>query len=291
MGFIYWIASYPKSGNTWTRAFLTSLITGGLKDGLDTLSQVIPDENSGNFYKRYLQKPISEASNAELARIRPYAHRDMAQKAQNFLLLKTHSMVAIHHGTHTITPEVTAGAIYLVRNPLDVAVSYSEFRGRDIDLTIDLMHQSGRELDRPKNAGYEVAGSWRENVESWTKPHDRILVIRYEDLIDNAEAEFTRVVNFLKMKVSEARIAAAVADSAFDKLKATEAKAGFVEYPLEGKSFFRSGRTGEWRERLNEAQVARIVRANGPVMKRFGYWEDGFDALVEAPVEVSANST
>ena len=283
MGFIYWIASYPKSGNTWTRAFLTSLITGGLEGNLDKLSEVIPDENSGKFYKRYLKKPIAEASNVELARVRPLAHREMARKAQNFLMLKTHSMVAIHNGTHTITPDVTAGAIYLLRNPLDVAVSYSEFRGRDIDLTIDLMHQSGRELDRPSGAGYEVAGSWRENVESWTKPHDRLVVVRYEDLIADPQAEFGRIVKFLKMNVTEEQIATAIADASFDKMKAAEQETGFIEYPLEGKSFFRSGRTGEWRERLTQEQVARIVRNNGALMKRFGYWLPEFDALEKAP--------
>ena len=288
MGFIYWIASYPKSGNTWTRAFLTSLITGGLEGGLEKLRRVIPDENSGTYYKRFIKGRIADASNVQLAQARPHVHRAMARKAQNFLLLKTHSMVAIHNGTHTVTPDVTAGAIYLLRNPLDVAVSYSEFRGRNIDRTIDLMEKSGRELDRPPDAGYEVSGSWRENVASWTRPHDRVIVLRYEDLLKDAHAEFSRIVRFLNMNATEEQIAKAVADAAFDKLKAAEAEAGFVEYPLDGKSFFRSGRAGEWRERLNEGQVTRIVRANGALMKRFGYWEDEFDALVKASKAAAA---
>lgn len=282
MGFIYWIASYPKSGNTWTRAFLTSLITGGLKGDLDKLSEIIPDENSGRYYKPFLRRPIEQASNVELARVRPLAHRAMASRAQNFLLLKTHSMVAIHNGTHTITPDVTAGAIYLLRNPLDVAVSYAEFRDRDINQTIALMHKSGRELDRPSGAGYEVVGSWRENVSSWTKAHKGIVIVRYEDLLENPKAEFGRIVKFLKMRASDERIEQAIEDAAFDKLKATEQQAGFVEYPI-GKSFFRSGRSGEWRERLNEEQIARIVRNNGDLMKRFGYWLDEFDQFEQMP--------
>jgi hypothetical protein len=284
MGFIYWIASYPKSGNTWTRAFLASLITGGLRGDLKKLSEIIPDENSGKYYTPFLGKPIGEASNEELGKVRPRAHRAMAARAQNFLMLKTHSMVAIHNGSHTITPAVTAGAIYLLRNPLDVAVSYSEFRERDIDLTIALMHHSGRELDRANGAAYEVVGSWRENVESWTKPHKSIVVVRYEDLLENPKSEFGRIVKFLKMDASDERIDRAIEDSAFDKLKAAEQQTGFVEYPTEGKSFFRSGRAGEWRERLTEEQVARIVRSNGALMKRFGYWLDEFDDLEKRTV-------
>jgi hypothetical protein len=289
MGFIYWIASYPKSGNTWTRAFLTSLITGGLQGDLSKLGEIIPDENSGTYYKRFLRKPIAEASNFELAMIRPQAHHAMAQKAQNFLLLKTHSMVAIHNGTHTVTPSVTAGAIYLLRNPLDVAVSYSDFRSRDVDRTIALMHESGRELARPPAGAYEVVGSWRENVESWTKPHRGVVVVRYEDLLDNPKEQFGRIVKFLKMDASEQRIDRAIQDASFENLKATEQRAGFQEYVVEGKSFFRSGRTGEWRERLSEEQVASIVRRNQEPMKRFGYWLDEFDDLVKPTATLPAS--
>lgn len=280
MGFIYWIASYPKSGNTWTRAVLTSLITGGLKGQLDSLRQIIPDENSGPFYAPHLRKPIQEASNAELARVRPLAHRAMAKQTPNFLLLKTHSMVANHHGTATITPDVTAGAVYLLRNPLDVAVSYSDFRERDVDKTIALMNQSGRELDRPRLGAYEMAGSWSENVGSWTKPHDRVVITRYEDLLDAPEEHFGRIVRFLKMDVTDAQIAAAVEESSFENLKAVEERAGFAERPPQAKAFFRSGRAGEWRDRLSEAQVAKIVTANHELMKRFGYWLDEFGDLV-----------
>lgn len=291
MGFIYWIASYPKSGNTWTRAFLTSLITGGLQGDLDKLKEIIPDENSGKYYQRFLRKPIAAASNQELARIRPVAHRAMADKAQNFLLLKTHSMVAIHNGTHTVTPQVTAGAIYLLRNPLDVAVSYSDFRNRDIDKTIELMHQSGRELDRPSGGAYEVVGSWQQNVESWTKPNKGIVVVRYEDLLDDPKQHFSRIVKFLKMDVSDARVDRAIEDASFDNLKATEQQTGFGEYQNEGKLFFRSGRTGEWRERLSEAQVATIAKRNEGIMKRFGYWLDEFNDLVKPTKVEPAAST
>lgn len=280
MGFIYWIASYPKSGNTWTRAVLTSLITGGLRGDLSRLGQIIPDENSGSFYAPYLGKPIEQATNAELAQVRPQAHRAMANKAQNFLLLKTHSMVAVHHGTPTITPDVTAGAIYLLRNPLDVAVSYSDFRERDVDETIALMNRPGRELARPRFGGYEMSGSWTQNVASWTKPHDRIVTARYEDLLDAPEEQFRRIVRFLKMDVTDEQIAKAVEESSFDKLKAAEEGAGFKERPPMTKAFFRSGRAGEWRERLTEAQVSAVVSANEVQMKRFGYWLDEFDGLV-----------
>lgn len=263
MGFIYWVASYPKSGNSWVRAFLTSLITDGAKTKSGKRPEVIPDENSGRFYKPFLQKPIDTASITELAQIRPQAHRLLARRTQNFLLLKTHSQLGVHGGTPTITFDVTAGAIYLLRNPLDVAVTYSVDRKRGIDGTIAVMNESQREATRFKNRSYEIIGSWSEHVTSWTKPHDRILVLRHEDMLAGPEAAFRRIVQFLKMDVSDDQMARALADTQSN-----------------------SDNLGKWRDTLTEEQVAMIVRNNEPVMKQFGYWLDEFDDLVQ-PIATS----
>lgn len=291
MGLIYWIASYPKSGNTWTRAFLTALITGGLFDDLDRLKKVAPDENSGRYYRRYMTKPLPEASDVEIAQARPKAHRAMAKEANGFLFLKTHAMVARHHGTPTITLDVTAGAIYLIRNPLDVAVSYSDFRDRSVDRTIQLMHQSGRVLDRPKDAAYEAVGSWSEHVASWTRPNDRVHIMRYEDMLADSLKMFSGLVQFLRMDVSPERVAKAVAESSFDNLRSVEEATGFSERPTETGRFFRSGKVGEWRDRLTEEQVARIVTTNEVGMRRFGYWLDEFDDLVSKPSAAATGSS
>jgi hypothetical protein len=267
LGFIYWIASYPRSGNSWARAFLTSLITDGARGKSDKMPEVIPDENSGRFYKPFLQKPIDDASDAELALVRPRVHRLLAEKTQNFLLLKTHSLMGVHNGTPTVTFDVTAGAIYLVRNPLDVAVSYSKIRGRGIDRAIAVMNRPGRISPRQANRAYEILGSWSEHVESWAKPHDRILVLRYEDMLADAKAEFRRIEQFLKMDVNEEQLARALEDAQS-----------------------RSGHDGTWREALNEEQVAAVVTRNEPLMKRFGYWLDDFDDLVQRPATLGAIS-
>ena len=257
LGFIYWIASYPKSGNSWARAFLTSLITDGARTMSGKRPQIIPDENSGRFYKPFLKKPIDTASNAELALIRPQVHRLLAQRTQNFLLLKTHSRLGMHGGTPTITPDVTAGAIYLLRNPLDVVITYSEERKRSIDDTIAVMNDSQRQATRLRDHAHETIGSWSDHVTSWTKPHDRILVVRHEDMLADPGAAFRSVVQFLKMDVSDGQLVGALAD--------TQSNAG---------------RSGQWRDILSEEQVSLIVRHNEPVMKRFGYWLDEFDHLM-----------
>lgn len=283
MGNIYWIASYPKSGNTWMRAFLTALVTGAESDDLNLLQQVAPDENYGRYFQPFMVTPIEKASLAEMAAARPRAHRAMAAAADNFLFLKTHSLLGVHLGTPTITTEVTAGAIYIIRNPLDVAISYAAFRNRPIDEAIGLLNQSGRVLPRPTFGSYEIAGSWAEHVETWTrKPHDRLLTLRYEDMLDEPEKSFRRVVSFLRMKVDEELMDKALKHTSFKSLQEAEEKGSFLERPKGTKQFFRSGKHGQWRDTLTEEQVARIVRACAVPMKRFGYWEPQFDGLLEA---------
>lgn len=267
MGFIYWIASYPRSGNSWARAFLTSLITDGARAESGKRPQIIPDENSGRFYKPFLQKPIEDTSDAELAMVRPQVHRLLAKKTQNFLLLKTHSLMGVHYGTPTVTFDVTAGAIYLVRNPLEVALSYSKVQQRGVDRAIVAMNRPGRISVRRANRAYEITGSWSENVESWTKPHDRILVLRYEDMLANPAAEFRRIVQLLKMDVSEEQLTRVLEDT---------------------QSM--SGSTGRWREALTEEQVAAVTTVNQGLMKRFGYWLDEFDDLAPRSARVGATS-
>lgn len=283
MGYIYWIASYPKSGNTWMRAFLTALVTGAESDDLSLLQQIAPDENNGRYFQPYMATPIEKASLAELASARPMAHRAMAAAADNFLFLKTHSLLGTHLGTPTITTDVTAGAIYIVRNPLDVAISYAAFRNRPIDETIGSLNQSGRVLTRPIFGSYEIAGSWTEHVETWTrKPHDRLLIIRYEDMLDHPEKSFRRVTSFLRMNVDSELLAKALEHTSFSSLQAAEEKGSFQERPKATERFFRTGKHGQWRETLTDAQITRIVRACEGPMKRFGYWEPRFDTLLQS---------
>ena len=266
LGFIYWIASYPKSGNRWARAFLTSLVTEGARNSTGESTEIVPHENLGRFYKPFLRKPLAAASETELAAIRPHAHRLIAKRTQNFALLKTHSLLGIHHGTPTVTFDVTAGAIYLVRNPLDVVVTYSRERKKDLDSTIAAMNHSERIAERHRDYSYEIIGSWSENVASWTRPHDRTLVLRQEDMQTDPEAEFRRMVQFLKMKVSTNQLARALE-----------------------KSRSESDSPERWREELTEEQVATLVRRNEVMMKRFGYWLDEFDGLTGRPTTATVS--
>jgi Sulfotransferase domain len=172
----------------------------------------------------------------------------------------------------TINFSVTSGAIYIVRNPLDVAISYAHHLGKPIDFAIDFMNLKSAETTVTEKQVYEVYGSWSQHVLSWTrKPHPAIYVMRYEDMLAEPRKTFGALARHLLFTPSDEQLADAIDRSSFQRLREQEEKAGFKERPDEAERFFRDGRAGQWKEVLTSAQIARIVEAHKEQMERFGY--------------------
>jgi hypothetical protein len=286
---IIWLASYPRSGNTWTRAFINTL-THLMRDpnfsdvDINRLEEDSASESKADLYSQVLGKPAHRASPAEIASARPRVQAAIARQLNRPVFIKTHNANAGDHGFPIINMGASAGAVYIVRNPLDVAISYAHLNGTDIDTMIEMMATPGFGVGRSTVNGLDrvhvVIGSWSENVASWTeRPHPAVLVLRYEDLLDNPEAGFLKVTRHLQIKPTRAQLRRAIEFSRFDRLRGLEDRDGFAERPQRSnEAFFREGRAGQWRERLSEAQVARIVARHGPLMKRFGYLPEAAQA-------------
>jgi hypothetical protein len=271
MGKIVWIASYPKSGNTWVRLFLMELLHAGAARTPSRVQAFAPNENAAAFYQPLLEGSASMATEADLARVRPQAQA-LAASRQTYALLKTHNLRGTHLGTPTLDPAVTAAAVYMVRNPLDVVVSYAAFRKWSVDEAINRVIEPGRILPRAPGGSYMISGSWAENVASWrTSGSEPVLTLRYEDCVADPAGCFGRLASFLRIPVSPADVGRAVAATSFDALAKAERESGFDERPVETDQFFRSGKIGAWKDKLTDAQVARVVDACGVEMQRFGY--------------------
>jgi len=282
---IIWIASYPRSGNTWTRAFVHSLVTI-LRDpaasdiDINRIEEGSVMENAASLYPRFLGKPVGLATPAEIAAARQWVHAGLVDSAGRRIYVKTHNANVLDHGFPLINLRVSLGAIYIIRNPLDVAISYAHLSNAPIDLVIERMATKGWGVARSREQDIErvrtIFGSWSENVGSWTQPaHPAICVVRYEDLLEKPEKQFARIAQHLRLKASRAELRRAIDMSRFDRLRAQESAVGFAEKPVKSAdAFFREGRAGQWRERLTDAQVAKIVAAHRPLMKRFDYLPD-----------------
>ena len=277
MGAIIWLASYPKSGNTWMRAFLHNLLTNSQEPvDINALDQFTFGEGSARFYKRFDPRPLTSLSEREVMALRPKVHEMLTRAFPDSVFVKTHHFLGEIEGLPLITMDHTAGAIYIVRNPLDVVVSYANHFGFAIDQAIEELGNDGTGSKPSDREARQYYGSWSLNVSSWTQSAVPALnVVRYEDLQDQPLDTFAGVAQFLGLNPPRDRLERAVANSSFRALKAQEEAHGFVERTVHTR-FFREGRAGAWKAALSEQQVARIVSDHREQMERFGYVPDGY---------------
>jgi hypothetical protein len=273
---IIWIASYPKSGNTWVRAFIHNLLKelSGDKEPQDInrMNEHTVWEIASQPFEEILGKTLAEATQGEIAAARPEVQQRLSNARTEPFFVKTHLCVGTEHRHRTIDLNATLAAVYVVRNPLDVAISYAHHAGITIDAMIASMANKGQRTPDTSKSAYEVLGSWSENVSSWLGLSDRPNhVIRYEDLQANPIRPFGMLARFLGVTPSEDQLKAAIAKSSFAELRRQEAEHGFNERPDTAKVFFRDGRAGQWRDLLTPAQAQEIIRVHAPMMQRLGY--------------------
>jgi len=274
VGQLVWIASYPKSGNTWIRAFLHNYIRQGEAPyDINRLTDLTAADVNAERYRRYDPRPASQYSIADVQRMRRLVHRDLTALDKTLVFVKTHNARLLVEGAPLITPELTAGAIYILRDPRDVAVSYSAHLGRSIDETIARMADPEAATGGTDAKVYERHSSWSAHVASWTHPPDpRISVLQYEALVAAPEATFAQLIGWLGQPPPPARLKRAIGFSDIAELRAQERAKGFKERVAESTApFFGAGLPGHWRTVLSPAQRARIERDHATVMARFGY--------------------
>jgi len=246
-------------------------VMSGLEEGqnINDLPKFSPWDADLRLYTRYLNKDALKIEN--LASVRHLVHEDIARRDNGLVFAKTHWPIARVSGHATFNFSVTAGAVYSVRNPLDVAVSFAHHLDKSIDAAIQLMSTPKASLAFGKDLA-ELLGSWSENVVSWTRnPAPDICVLRYEDMIEDPELWFGVVARHIfNPAPTRDQISKAIRLSSFQNLKAQEQQRGFMQAD-KTRPFFREGRIGQWRNVLTPPQIDRIVRDHGEQMRKFGY--------------------
>ncbi len=271
---IYWLSSYPCSGDEWVRGFLHSL--NELRQGrsgevdLDRVETYGIAEASVDNFTPFLANPEDVHNFTALTAIRPQAQARLAERANGPVFVATHLAALELDKTPAVNTEVTRGATYLVRNPLDVACLLSERMGWTIDRTIEVMGTVGYCFSG-NDAVPEPLSSWSHHVESWTRRDQAAVnVMRYEDILSMPVRTFGRFLRHAGFRPGRQRLIRAIALSRLDRLR------GQVEFvPLDGAAdgASRPRRRERWREILSKDQVDAIVAAHRDQMERFGYLE------------------
>jgi len=274
MGAIIWLASYPKSGNTWMRSFLHNLLLNAQEPvPIDDLTKFCLGESAIGPYIARANKPKTELTVEDVVKWRPQVHRDFTQASPDSVFVKTHNYLGTWFDQPIHNMDVTAGGIYILRNPLDVVLSYQNHYNTTIDEAIGRMGDIGAGTPFGEFHVPEVHSSWSHHVASWTaNPNPQLLVLRYEDLLNEPQKYFKATANFLGLNPPQERLDRAIKFSSFKVLKAQEEAKGFRERPKVSKqSFFREGRAEQWREELTPEQIRKIISDHGEQMERFGY--------------------
>jgi hypothetical protein len=274
---IIWLASYPKSGNTWFRVFLSNLLRDA--DGPADINALdaTPISSARAIFDDETGIEAADLTGEEIDRLRPRVYEQLAENATETLFMKVHdAWTLLPDGSPLLSSRATRGAIYFMRNPLDVAVSYAHHNGTEIDQAIACMGNGEHVLcgksDRLQNQLRQKLLTWSGHVESWLNaPGIHVHVMRYEDMLVRPLETFGGAVAYAGLSHDPSKIEKALQFSEFEVLQAQEKENGFMEKAPVDDLFFRNGRAGQWRDRLTPAQVDRIIKDHGDVMRRFGY--------------------
>jgi hypothetical protein len=274
---IVWLASYPKSGNTWFRVFISNLLSGSQQPIDINLLKNSPIASSRLTFDEATGLASSDLTKEEIENLRPGVYRQLASETEELLFQKIHDAWYITASGEPLVPAgVSRAVIYFIRNPLDIAVSFAHHSGTTTEKIISHMADPAYSFcskdDRLHNQLEQKLYTWSGHVNSWTKQSGLpVKVLRYEDMKRDTFGTFTGALQFIGITRSKEEIEKAIRFSDFSELKKQEEEKGFREKPPKADSFFRKGETGSWREVLTDEQVQAIVASHREVMQEYGY--------------------
>ena len=275
-----WLASYPKSGNTWIRMLLSAYHMRGTLRINEIVGSV--SDTRLSFYQAVAPLPVEALSLDQRILLRPSALLYLSEAWRQYrpLVTKTHMARVELNGIELFPPCLTERALYLVRDPRDVALSYARHFGLTPERTVESMVKDTNVIAPVKN-GRQIAqyiGSWGLHVRSWARCEKfPVAVIRYEDLLEDTEGTFTKVLRWYGIDVDPFRVSCAVEACRFARVKAAEEREGFEEVGENQERFFNSGRAGAWRAELTPVLADRLGDAFGDLLLDFDYVMEGED--------------
>ena len=275
---IIWIASYPKSGNTYIRSFLSAYYYSN--DGnfnFDLLENIKQFPNTEFFDDPFYD--VDQASDNWLTAQKKIKEKNKA------LFLKTHSCLGQYKGKPFTTPDLSLGGIYVVRDPRNVVTSLMNHYSMNIDDACKFLTDVNRNIREANSEDYRtwvLLSSWSQHYNSWCKSKNfRKLIIKYEDFEENKYETFRDIIVFTNTllnrteRVDKKKLDKAIKTTNFNVLKNKEKKGGFKEAAFDKnkkkKIFFNLGFNNKWKKLLREDIRIKIESEFNKEMKELGY--------------------
>lgn len=274
---IIWLASYPKSGNTWFRAFLANLLNKS--DRPADINELAggPIASSRQLFDEIAGLPSSDMTADEIENLRPLIYSHISRESSELLFHKIHDAYTItSEGNPLVPASATKGALYFVRNPLDVAVSFAHHSNLSFETIVAAMNNNDYAFcSKPSRLHMQLRQkllTWSNHYRSWTGQSDfPVMVIRYEDMKLNPFKTFAAAVRFCELDYSDDEIQQSINKSSFTELQKQEKEKGFKEKSPDSVNFFRKGIIGSWKEELPGNLAETIMNNHKDVMRKLAY--------------------
>jgi len=254
---IIWLASYPKSGNTWLASLIYNYVYG-------------PLQSSGDVKKQILD--IHDLAAQGLV---------LNENAPRGLICKTHFLFSAQH-PHA---HCTNAFIHLMRHPKDVLLSTLNFA------KIEKINQHINEKAFAENFianmgvpkwqqfGY---GNWAEHTSNWQSQREHFphLFLTYESMKEDPHGNLEKIANFLNLPVDQEKIRAAVEASSFKRMRKMEeddrknksSDSMFLTEDINENTFFiNKGLSGQTLAHLGEGLDEMFDEKFNEALSLFGY--------------------
>ena len=276
---IIWLASYPKSGNTFLRSLLASYFYSENGDfEFEQLKKIEQFPVNENFEKI----GININDKFEVAKNYIKAQEEI-NKTKKLSFWKTHSSFCKLYNKYNFSDlKNSLGVIYIVRDPRNVLSSFARHNSKSINETVELL-TNDLATGNEKNEVEVYLGSWNFNYNSWKvfKNSNRYLLIRYEDLVSDTENVYIKILRFindlskLKSPININKIRKVVKSTTFSRMKKLEEEQGFEESKVNdlGKTvkFFNLGPENNWKNLLSSQIIKKIENKFNKEMLELGY--------------------
>ncbi len=276
---IIWIASYPKSGNTYLRSFISSYFFSKKgKFDFELLLNVLQFP-SVKFVKKDLNSELEASENW-------IYNQKQFFDGEKIHFIKTHNSLNQYKGNNFTTNNLSLGAVYIVRDPRNVITSMSHHYSLNYEKAYEkLIDENATLLEKSRNNDYSnftFLGSWSSHYKSWKESKNfRTLFIRFEDLEDNKYDTFRKIIQFIndlkkeKISINEKKFTNSINSTNFSNLRNKEENEGFVEsvYSKSGekKRFFNLGFNNRWQKILPKNILSKINNTLKKDLNDLGY--------------------
>ena len=282
---IIWLASYPKSGNTWVRSFITSLLynennEANLKDLIHIRQYPL---------RSHFTNLVSDIDNLGELSSNWILSQKIINQDNKIKFFKTHHAFCKFNNSFFTNGEVSLGTVHIVRDPRNVISSilyhFSKKNYWDAkEFLFDENKAIGKKFDlKDPNVNkniFTVISSWKNHYNSWKQFKKNYLLIKYEDLIQDPHKEFNKLAEYLSkllnLKIDATKVNLAVRSNSFENLKKLEKENGFVEAIIdketgEKKRFFNLGPENNWEKLLDLKLKEDIEKEFKTEMRELGY--------------------